>query len=375
MKLLILTVSAGDGHNSISRAIKEGMEARGAEVRIYDLFKETSKPKTFIVNRFYFFVSKNFIKISNAFFESFKYRNPAKNTHNIVHVSTRKNVPEVKRVLDDFNPDLVLCAHTFAGSIMGQLISEGIVRAKVISMITDFDVPPFVENSTNVDYLITPNEDFDEILFRKGFTKQQLLPMGIPVSARFSTPIDKKTIRKKLGIEEGAFTVMLMNGGIGFGNTLNLIKEICSIDAKIHVISVSGRNEKLHGDIARLIGQGVSKPILNLGYVGNVDELMSAANCLIGKIGGVAICEAFNKELPIIANTFLPWQEYDNMLYLKARGACDYIPDPGKAKSLVEKYVRNEKLLLEMKEKISGLRKPEAANNVCDFMVTIASGK
>ncbi|MBR7110895.1 MAG: hypothetical protein IKC83_03380 [Clostridia bacterium] len=368
MKVLILTVSAGEGHNSMSRSIA-GCIGENAEVMTYDIYKGKSKFYTMLVNKGYFFSCKYFMPISNAFFEKQKRRNPEKREKTVVHKMTKKAKPQVLSVLDEYKPDVVFCAHTYCAHIMSEFKKEGKTDAKVFSVVSDYDVSPFTEIGIHIDYIIAPNEDFDDTLIYKGFKKEQILHLGIPVQTKFSEPLDKVEMRKKLGLDENKFTVMMMNGGVGFGNTIKLIKNLTKANFDFQIISVCGRNEKLKKKIDKLIASNkVGKKIFNNGFVTNVDELMSASDVLIGKIGGVAIAEAFNKGLPIIASHKLPWQEYDNMVYLCEREACDYIAKNKYAYKVLEHLALDEGVYQTRVENIKKIRKQNATRDIVKAM-------
>ncbi len=367
-KVLILTVSAGEGHNSMSRAISNCI-GDSAEVLTYDLYKGKSKFYTMLVNKGYFFSCKYFMPISNAFYEKQKRRNPEKNQKTIVHKMLKKVKPRVLALLDEFKPDVVFCAHTYSAHVMSEFKQKGLTDVKVFSVVSDYDVSPFTETCTHIDYIVAPNADFDDTLIYKGFKKEQIIHLGIPVQTKFSEHIDKSEARKTLGIEEDKFTVMMMNGGIGFGNTIKLIKNLSKADVDFQIISVCGRNEKLKNKIDKLVQKGkLNKKVYNNGFVTNVDVLMSASDVLVGKIGGVAICEAFNKGLPIIASHKLPWQEYDNMVYLCERKACDYIAKNKYAYKVLEHLAKGEGVYEERIENIKKIRKPNATRDIVQAM-------
>ena len=80
MKVLILTVSAGEGHNSMSRAISNYLKDtyKDVEIKQVDLFKDgpmTAKKKqaAWMVNDGYFTLVKYFIKLANSQFERLKH--------------------------------------------------------------------------------------------------------------------------------------------------------------------------------------------------------------------------------------------------------------------------------------------------------------
>ena len=85
MKLLILTVTAGQGHNSMSKAIYKYVEKnyKGAEIKQIDLFKDGDKTyrkkrANWMVNDGYFTLVKYFTKFANFQFERLKRRNITK---------------------------------------------------------------------------------------------------------------------------------------------------------------------------------------------------------------------------------------------------------------------------------------------------------
>ena len=100
---------------------------------------------------------------------------------------------------------------------------------------------------------------------------------------------------------------------------------------------------------------------------------MSASDVLIGKIGGVAIAEAFNKHLPIIANKNLPFQEYDNMLYLRERDACDYISKDSEAYKVLDNFFQDEERLKKMRENIENIRRPNASKDIGDLLLKVGN--
>lgn len=371
MKVLILAVTAGEGHNSISKAIASQLGDR-AEVKIYDLFKNEQKVMEFVVNDFYFWSCKWFLPLSNAIFRKMRDTEIKDVKHTSMHKMLKKTKPRLLKLIQDYQPDMVFCAHTYAAHIMSEFKENGLYDNKVFYVVSDYDLSPCIETCTFVDYVISPNSDFDGVLIKKGFKKEQILPFGIPVAPKFAVSIDKKEIREKLNMTQDKFIVFMMNGGIGFGNTAKLIKNLCKADADFELISVCGKNKKLKAKIDKYIAKGKYRiKVYNYGFANNIEELMSAADCYIGKMGGLSINEALNKGLPLISTNKLPWQEYDNMVYLTGKGVCDYIYDDKKAYLVLENLIKTDGLVEERKNNIKGVYKPNAIFDIVDSMLKL----
>ena len=379
MKVLILTVSAGEGHNSMSRAISNYLKDtyKDVEIKQVDLYKDGEKTRkkkraNWMVNDGYFTLVKYAIKFANSNFERLKVRNINKKATTLRGNFIKPAIADIEKVVDEFKPDAVFCAHTFAGIIMTDLRKKGnenAKRARVVTVVSDYDVAPYTELLTGVDFVVTPSDDFDDVLKAKGFDLKKRITLGIPVQTKFSKHIDKIEARKELGIDEKKKTIMMMSGGVGFGNIAKLVLNLNKCKTDFQIVCVCGRNAKLKKNLEELKAKGkIKKDIYIFGFVNNVDVIMSAADVLIGKIGGVGIAEAYNKHLPIIANKKLPFQEYDNMVYLKARNACEYISKNSEAYKVVDNFFQDEDKLKIMREQIEVIRRPDASKDIGDLL-------
>ena len=122
-----------------------------------------------------------------------------------------------------------------------------------------------IECSIYIDYIISPSADFDGQLLEKGFRQEQIRHLGIPVQPKFSEIIDKTEARNALGISRDRFTIMIMNGGVGFGDNLGLVRYIMEAKQDFQLVVVNGRNEKMKEAIDEYIAENNVKNILNLG--------------------------------------------------------------------------------------------------------------
>lgn len=370
MKILILTVSAGEGHNAMSRALElyiNSLEDKNIEVRTFDLFKNKSKFKSWVVNDLYFNFSKFSIGLSNWFYNKQKNNKKTKNT--IVHKLTRGAKKPLIDELNSFKPDAIFAAHTYAAALMSDFKKDGIYDMPVVFLASDYDITAYLQTATNVDHMIIPHHSFEKGMIKIGFKKEQIKNLGIPVQTKFSKQIDKIEARKALNVDENLFTIMIMNGGMGFGNNELLVRNISKVERDFQIIVVNGRNEAMYNKINSFIEKNNLKNIHNLGFANNVDIIMSASDILVGKIGGVAISEAFNKNLPIIASKKLPWQEYDNMLFLKSRNACEYLTHDEHIITLITDFIDNPEKLAAMKKEIGKIAKPNATVEIATLLM------
>ena len=46
--------------------------------------------------------------------------------------------------------------------------NENAKKARVVTVVSDYDVAPYTELLTGVDFVVTPSDDFDDVLKSKG---------------------------------------------------------------------------------------------------------------------------------------------------------------------------------------------------------------
>ncbi len=373
MKVLVLSVTAGEGHNSISKAVIQQLNEMGIENKMIDILKK-DKLRQFISNDLYIYACKHMKKFLTGSYHSLQKRNPMKREHTPVNgmISTVKK--EIYRQIEEYQPDVVFCTHIYSARLIGDYRKKFPNRKmKTVSILHDFTVHPYWETVIDLDYLLTPNSAFDATLEYKGYQKKQLVETGLPVASKFSLEGDKKAARRKLGLDENRTTLMVMNGGFGVANNKKLLKQLDEIDADFQIILVNGRNEKSKKEVDALLEKDkISKKVLNLGYSTVVDELMDASDCILGKVGGVSVCEALNKRLPIIVVNEPPAQEYDNMKFLTEQNAAIYIDKRKNFGKILKEYLSDTTKLEPLKENIERLRRPNAARDAAAFMVRLA---
>lgn len=372
MKIMVLSVTAGDGHNAMGRAVIEEATKRGHEAVMVDYLKRSSPLRQFFSEKWYFWMLKHFPRLSHYTYEKVKHHDINKKPSPLCAYSFMKNSPrsmkDVRHAIAEYQPDMIYCTHIYTAALMSEWRTAGFVEVPTFYIVSDYVVHPYTEQARNIDYILTPSEDFNKLLFKMGYKPEQLLNFGITVSPRFSICHDKKEIRTKLGLNPDLPTVLIIGGATGFGRTDLLIKYLYEIKEKVQVIIVNGRNEALKEKVDNFIEKYNVTTFHNYGYVKNVDELMDASDLMVGKIGGVGVSEAFNKNLPIIVPAIPPFQEYDNCLYLSEKDCIMFAGDEASAKEVVERLINNPEGYSLMRENVTKIRKPNATVDFVDFM-------
>ncbi|MBQ7164739.1 MAG: hypothetical protein IJR61_05365 [Clostridia bacterium] len=332
-KILIFTVTAGNGHNSCAKAVKELAEKDGAEVVVKDIFREYS-------NKFYTWIFDGGYNVSVG-----KLRRIYNASYNRLYNKTLKpdcvaQLPALSvaagmlKEIYTYRPDVIFCTHFFAALVITDLRRVYDIPAKVVLTALDYLVSPYMELCTGVDRITIPHEDFTEGFRRKGFTEGQIAVTGLPVNDKFNHAPTAAEARKKLGIGR-EFVITVIFGGGHWNGALTMVKEVIRTGREIHLIVINGHNKKSYNKIEDMeIPENVK--LTNVGFTDEVEVYLQASDIVLSKAGGPSLTEIINLCKPVLITEKLPSQEILNMEYLKAKGMAESFGNKRQLLRLIE---------------------------------------
>lgn len=368
MKILILTVTAGGGHNSTASALRKRFEESGADVSETDMFEVISKPIKHIIARGYLFSTEKLKKPYAAFYRMGEKRKANSYKPSISRFAYFIMSRKIRLLIEKTKPDAIVYTHVFCGFILDVIKQKHGLIPKCVGVVTDFAMHPYWEETLRLDYVVTPNELIYPAASRKGYSYRQVLPFGIPIREEFSVVTDKATARRELGLDEKLTTIMFMSGSMGHSNLCKVVKELDSLDMDIQIICVCGNNKKAKKKIDAL---NMQKPLLNLGFTDKVPLLMDASDCIVTKPGGLTSSEALAKRLPIIICNPIAGQEDRNSEFLLNCGVALRASPTCSVSYAIYQLFYNKQRIESIKECIELIRKPDSTKNVCDFVLNL----
>ena len=204
--------------------------------------------------------------------------------------------------------DYILSTHFLASEVAPTLKGKGLIRSKIITVVTDFDVHR-IWLHPNTDLYTVASDWTKNKLKTLGVAQEKVFVTGIPTDAKFAKKINKQEAKRFLGLKEDEFTVLIATGSFGMGP----IKEIIHSLKGFQVIVVCGNNKVLYETL-----KNEQQPLLKVfGLINNMPEVMAATDVMVTKPGGLSICEALVSYLPLIFFNPIPGQETNNIKVLK----------------------------------------------------------
>lgn len=369
-KVLIVSMTCGQGHNAVSKAISENLLRHGFEVKIIQLFSYSEKREKF-ENWQYLFACK-YLRIPYSIgWEITNRKNPNKRDSLLIHKTVKKTFDNLKKQIDDFLPDVIITTHPYSNVAISDMKKNGIIKnIKTVSVLTDYCVHPFWEAAIEMDYVITPCSDTTDELIYRGYSKNQIKVMGLVVDDKFKKIIKKVDARKILGIDD-IFTILIISGGNGIGNSVKLVKNLLKSRKTFQILCICGKNQKSKSKLEKFVEKSNIKNVKIYGFVNNVEVLMNSADCIFSRGGAISITEALNLNVPIIIREKMIINEKRNKLFLLKNKSAFAIEKIGESAKLIDRLIGEPNLLEKIKENQKKITNQNAGEEIAIFIKKI----
>jgi 1,2-diacylglycerol 3-beta-galactosyltransferase len=228
-------------------------------------------------------------------------------------------------LINQHDPDVLLSVHPLLNHMTYQAIKKSGRPRALMTVITDLVDFHRGWTFSQADLVIAPTELARKVAIRRRVPPDRVKLLGLPVDLRFRPPApgEKQALRRRFGLDESRFTVLVMGGAAGAGGLLKQVSALTEKPQQWQVVAVCGRNEKLRRRLASL---GLATPTLVLGFVDYMPELLRACDVVVTKAGPGAIAEALATGLPLVITSFLPGQESPNVDYVVESGVGKFSP-------------------------------------------------
>lgn len=371
-RVLIFSMTCGQGHNMIAKSLKESFKDFDATVKIEQFYDSSKKIKR--ANNQYFFVCKHFPNLYDKIWNRLRKKNHYKK--NKLPFFARNALKHFKNVIEEFKPDIIVCTHLYASAVISymktnEILSKGIITSTILF---DFTLAPYWEYSKNVDYIFQPFENTTRDLKNKGFSDNQIITLGMPVRKEFCLAYDTNQYKDKLNLAS-KFTIMLQAGGGGIGKNEELVKKLYYNLKDINIICVNGSNKKSFANIEKFISKTEAKNIYNLGFVNNLYDYMKASDLILTKGGGNGISEILALKKPFVIRENMIINEKINCEFLVKEGVALTANNIDGIIKLCQELKDDNSKLDGLLENISKFSKPNASNDIALFLLNRFNNK
>lgn len=307
MKLLILTASAGMGHNRAAMAVEEYFKNKHPEVitRQYD----TTKHAGFGTRWFYFKSYDEIVKYCPWFWNFWYKLTENKITGAIFDFfssyNKKINCPKLITEINDFAPDYILCTHFTPPDL---ILNFTKIKIPVATIVTDYKPCRLWAFSSNQKYFVG-HQDSKKDLIKNGINSEKIIVSGIPIGEKF---LNFTNIPKDVNGEKN---ILIMPLPIGKIKIEKLVAEIIKNFPEYKINIICGKNVVQKRKLDKNFSTN-NQNIKIMGLINNPEFYMHSADLIISKAGGITITEVLILKKPLIIINPIPGQETENTKFL-----------------------------------------------------------
>ena len=355
MKICVIHATAGAGHKKAAEAIFNGLIAARHEARLVDALDYTNPFFKFTYPRVYAFLVTKIPSLWGVFFAvlDWPWLQPLVSFGRRIYNGL--NAGCLERFIVEERFDCIITTQFLSAEVCAYLKRSGKIQSKVICVVTDFDVHHIWTNQGIDLYAVASKYTKDKIV-RLGVKQDHVVVTGIPTDTQFTRPVDAAALKNKLGLREEMFTVLIATGSFGMGPIEELIDHLRGYQLMV----VCGHNTQLFERLRSKARNGVHV----FALVNNMHELMSVADVMITKPGGLSIAEALVKNLPMVFFSAIPGQETHNIAVLKKYGAGEDQMPVAKIAGKIDDWISSPTEFQRVHDNLAILAKPSAVEDI-----------
>lgn len=374
-KILIISSDTGGGHRSAAAAIVAGvqkfLDGESYAIRVVRAIEESHHLADKLV-RLYNWILRNRQHWMKYYYWFINRMRP--DTREFFH---RRCVGYVRGLFERWCPHIVVSVHPLTQHIFGRVLKELNLadRVPLVSVVTDPCYGFWKGWACDaVTLYLVASEEARQQLIDYGVAPERIKISGMPVHPKFAYPGEEaaQAARRALGLDPEKFTVFVNAGWIGGGNIPQIFKELVHGELDVQAIFLAGKNEDLRA-VAESIAREAPFPIKVIGYSDEVEQLMSAANVMISKLGGLTTFEALACRVPIIADVItdpMP-QEAGTAKLIAQRGAGVMLNRASDVVNVVRRMMEDEVHYSRMRAATANLALPNSTRYIVEEIAAL----
>jgi UDP-N-acetylglucosamine:LPS N-acetylglucosamine transferase len=374
-KILIISSDTGGGHRSAAAAIVAGvqkfLDGESYAIRVVRAVEESHQLADKLV-RLYNWILRNRQHWMKYYYWMINRVRP--DTRKFFH---KRCVGYVRGLFERWCPHIVVSVHPLTQHIFGRVLKELNLadRVPLVSVVTDPCYGFWRGWACDaVTLYLVASEDARRQLIDYGVAPERIKISGMPVHPKFAYPGEEaaQAARRALGLDPEKFTVFVNAGWIGGGNIPQIFRELVHGELDVQAIFLAGKNEDLRV-AAESIATEAPFPVKVIGYSDEVEKLMSAANVMISKLGGLTTFEALACRVPIIADVITdPMPQEAGMAKLIAqRGAGVMLNRASDVVNVVRRMMEDEVHYSRMRAATANLALPNSTRYIVEEIAAL----
>ncbi len=276
----------------------------------------------------------------------------------------------LRDIVHSRQPDAIITVHPQYLAPLATVFSRDRRHVPVVTVVTDLVTVHHLWFNKVSDLCMVATEEAQQVAMRDGLPADKVKITGIPVNPELSQDTrPPAAIRAELGWQPDLTTV-LVAGSKRTEHLLDVLHILNHSGLPVQLVMVAGGDDELYQRLRQTEWHRVAH-VYN--FVDNMPTLLRAADCVLGKAGGLIVSEALACGRPLLLADVIEGQETGNAEYVVAGGAGELVGDPIQAlETLCHWLDKDGRLLIERAENARRLGRPRAAYDIAEAAWALA---
>lgn len=250
-KVLILSCSTGQGHNSCAQAMMDYYKKQNVECEIQDSLD-------FIGKRISRFLSwgHSFVYCHLPWLFRWGYRQSEKHPAvfkegSLVYKALTSGADRMNQYITEGNYTTVICTHIFSAMMLTHVLQKHPSPIHTAFVAIDYTSYPGA-NICDLQRFFIADDSFTDDFVRMGIQREKVIAAGIPVRRAFYNHTKKADAKRLLGIRSNSKHLLIMCGSMGCGPIAKMMKRISKeMSEDMEGSIVCGTNKRLFKRLGR----------------------------------------------------------------------------------------------------------------------------
>jgi processive 1,2-diacylglycerol beta-glucosyltransferase len=365
-RILILSASVGAGHFRAAQAVELALREvapPGSVIKNIDVLSLTNIAFRKLYGSAYLDLVNKAPHVLGLFYDYMdKPRRKDSKRDRLRLMVEKLNLAKLCKLLECDHWDVIVNTHFLPAAIIASLRKSKSMRTPQMTVTTDFETHRLWVNQP-CEHYTTATDEGAAYLHHWGVPAEDISVTGIPIHPVFATPKPRPRTDRPV--------VLQLAGGFGVGPIEQIFNGIVSVKTPIELIVVTGKNAAAKKKLESLRQRGGHR-IEILGFTDKMDELMTRADIVVSKPGGLTTSETLARGAAMVIVNPIPGQESRNSDFLLENGAAIKINNlptlPMKLESLLSEPTR----LQQLKDNAKRIGRPQAAFDVAARALRLA---
>ncbi|MGH7195019.1 MAG: MGDG synthase family glycosyltransferase, partial [Candidatus Saccharimonadales bacterium] len=364
-RVLVLSASVGAGHLRAAQAVELALRelAPDAVVQNTDVLELTNASFRRLYGKAYLDLVNRVPYVLGYFYDLMdRARSPERKTDRLRVLVEKLNFRSLLKLLRSQPWDVIVNTHFLPAELVASLRSRGEVATPHFTVTTDFETHRLWVNQPCERYF-TATDEGAAYLAHWGVPAGDVRITGIPIHPAFSRPKERAECIVRHGLAADRPILLQLAGGFGVGPVAELYRAMLAIETPLQVVVVAGRNEALRLQL-EMIEPPERHLVKVLGFTDRMDELMTAADLVLTKPGGLTTSEALASGAALAIINPIPGQESRNSDFLLENGAAVKINNIGTLGHKLTALLTDRARLDSLRDNARRLGRPRAAFDI-----------